>query len=510
MARRASRYGWCWLMLFGVLALSAQAQALSLNAQEQAGKRLYREGLSSSDAQLLARVGPSDLQVPANVLPCAGCHGTDGRGRPEGAVRPPSLDWQRLAAGPGLREMNGRRYPAYRAATLARAIGTGVDPGGNRLDPGMPRFELSLADQRNLTAYLMRLADDRDPGVEDDVLRLGTLLPQDGPLAEAGQVVRAVLEDGVEQINRQGGLHGRRLQLVVIDPGREAVSTAQALQRLAQRQVFALIAPLAPLLDSAALERERLPLVGTTPRDGGGVWVFDPLPTVPEQLLSVAAHARSALGLAPDGLQVVYAGQDQAEAAQSLRQRLQQLGFSPGPAQPFEGQAMAGEGIVFLGQARAFASLANALASAGRTPYLLAASSQVSGALPDLSAQWSQRLLLAYPFVPGDWSVAGRQALDRLRQRQGLDTRQTALQVSTLCAWRLLVEALRQAGRDVSRERLVAALEQLHDIDTGLTPALGFGPGRRRGLAGAHVLQVGLPGPSFTEVAPYSAVLQAP
>ena len=69
-----------WLGLFA----SHTALALDLTEQEQAGKRLYREGVSSSDAQLMARVGASDISVPASVLPCASCHGNDGRGRAEG------------------------------------------------------------------------------------------------------------------------------------------------------------------------------------------------------------------------------------------------------------------------------------------------------------------------------------------------------------------------------------------------------------------------------------------
>lgn len=496
------------LLLALLLLVCTQTQALTLTGQEQAGQRLYRQGLSSSDAQLQAQVGPSGIRVPASVLPCASCHGRDGSGRPEGGVRPPSLHWQRLALGQGERQVNGRRYPAYTAASLAKAIRSGVDPAGNRLDPAMPRFDLTLADQRNLTAYLKRLADERDPGLEDQVLRLGTLLPESGPLAEAGRVVRAVLEDGIEQLNRQGGLHGRRLELQVADPGTSAASTSQALAGLAQRQVFALVAPLAPWLDSGALAGEGLPLVGATPLDGGGPQVFDPLPALPEQLLSVAVHAREVLGL--QSLQVVFAGQDQALAAGRLLERMRQLGHNPPPAQPFEGRAVAGEGIVFLGSPRAFAEFAAALEREGRQPYLLAASAQVAGALPGLSAHWSQRLLLAYPFAPSDWRASGREALQGVRQRQGLDGHQAALQVSTLCAWQLLVEALRQVGRDASREGLIAALEQLHGVDTGLTPALGFGPGRRQGLAGAHVVQVSLPGPGFTEVAPYRVAPQVP
>ncbi|WP_409261825.1 ABC transporter substrate-binding protein [Pseudomonas putida] len=495
-----------WAVLLS-LALSAQALALDLTPNEQAGKRLYRYGVSSSEAQLMARVGASGMSVPASVLPCASCHGNDGKGRAEGGVRPPSLDWQRLALGQGERQVNGRNYPAYSDGMLARAIQHGVDPAGNALDPAMPRFELTLADQRNLTAYLKRLGEERDPGVEDGVLRLGTLLPANGPLADAGHVVRAVLEDGLAQINQQGGIHGRRLQLVVADTGTEQASAELALQRLLdQDQVFSLITPLAPMLDQqlpTLLEQRGVPLIGSTPRSGGSSQIFDPLPGIASQLLSLAAHARSALGLAPDGLRVVYAGNEQAALAEQVRERLLQQGWATPAIRAFDGQAIVAAGIVFVGRAQAFAALARALQAEGREPYLFAASSQVAGAVASLPAHWSQRVFLAYPYVPDDWTEQGMATLAGLQQRQGLDPRQASLQVNTLCALRLLSEALKQIGRDASREQLVAALEGLHDVDTGLTPALGFGPGRRQGMAGAHVVAVALPGPRFTAVAPY-------
>ncbi|WP_081717472.1 ABC transporter substrate-binding protein [Pseudomonas sp. LAIL14HWK12:I10] len=502
------------LTLLITMSLCSTAFALDLTEHEQAGKRLYREGQSSSDAQLLARVGSSDMSVPASVLPCASCHGADGRGRAEGGVRPPSLDWQRLALGQGERQTNGRSYPRYTDASLARAIQQGVDPAGNRLDAAMPRFDLTLADQRNLTAYLKRLADERDPGVEEGVLRLGTLLPGSGPLAEAGHVVRAVLEDGLAQLNQQGGVHGRRLELVVLDPGSDADSAEQALRQLLDKeQVFSLITPLAPMLDqrlTTVLAQQSVPLIGSTPRSGGSAQIFDPLPGLPAQLLSLAGHARDALGLAPDGLRVVYAGDEQAPLAEQVREQLVQQGWAPGALQPFDGQAVDGQGIVFVGRAQAFAELAAALQAAGRQPYLFAASSQVVGAVANLPAQWSQRVYLAYPFVPEDWTEQGLATLDGLQQRQGLDPRQASLQVNTLCALRLLTEALKQIGRDASREQLITALEGLHDVTTGLTPALGFGPGRRQGMAGAHVVAVALPGPRFTSVTPYRPVPDTP
>ncbi|WP_460423710.1 cytochrome c/ABC transporter substrate-binding protein [Pseudomonas sp. ZL2] len=499
-------------LLLSVLLVSPLASALALNPQEQAGKRLYREGLSGSDAQVSARVGAADMRVPASVVPCASCHGNDGLGRAEGGVRPPSLNWQRLAGGQGARQANGRSYPAYSQASLARAIQEGRDPAGNRLDPAMPRFVLSMADQRNLSAYLKRLADDRDPGLEEQTLRLGTLLPTRGALAEPARVVAAVLNDRIAQINRQGGIHGRALQLINLDPGPDQASAEQALgQLIGQERVFALIAPMAPGLEAtlvSRLEQARLPLIGAAPQLASSRQVFDPLPGLREQLLSLADYAQGSLSLQGAEVNIVYADASFAALAANLRQALLERGWRNVSAEPFEQQAPAAQALFYLGKASGFSRLTEALQQAGRTPYLFASSNQVASELLLVPPAWSRRVFLAYPFIPGDWTAQGRAALTAMRQRQGLDGRQGLLQVSTWCAMQLLEEALKRAGRDASREKLTQALEGLHDVQTGLTPALGFGPGRRQGLNGAHVVTVEMPGPVFYPVAAYQSVLE--
>lgn len=490
-----------------LLCLCQSALALELSPQEQAGKRLYREGVSASAAQVTARVGASDMSVPASVVPCASCHGDDGQGRPEGGVRPPSLDWQRLALGQGVQQINGRHYPAYSDASVARAIQQGRDPAGNHLDPAMPRFSLALSDQRNLTAYLKRLADDRDPGLEAEVLRLGTLLPQDGELADAARVVAAVLQGSVARINEQGGIHGRQLQLVVLDPGPDRASAERALtQLLGAEAVFALVMPMAPALDDSLaqrLEQARVPLIGALSQTSRSREIFQPLPGLSEQLYSLALYAEAQLQLRQGETQIVYSDAQQAGLAHELQTQLQQRGWAQVQVAAFAGQVPTAQALFYLGSASAFAQLTAALQAAGRTPYLFAASSQVAGELLSVPEQWSRRVFLAYPFIPSDWTARGRDALSALRAREGLDGRQALLQVGAWCSMVLLEEGLKRAGRDASRDKLVSALEGLHDVDTGLTPPLSFGPGRRQGLEGAHVVTVELPGPMFYPVAPY-------
>jgi hypothetical protein len=54
----------------------------------------------------------------------------------------------------------------------------------------------------------------------------------------------------------------------------------------------------------------------------------------------------------------------------------------------------------------------------------------------------------------------------------------------------VFVEALTRAGKDLSREKLVNTLEGFYDYDTGATPRITFGPNRRIGAAGAHVVSI--------------------
>ena len=62
--------------------------------------------------------------------------------------------------------------------------------------------------------------------------------------------------------------------------------------------------------------------------------------------------------------------------------------------------------------------------------------------------------------------------------------------MAALAAVKLLVEGLRGAGHTLDRERLVEAIEALYRYETGLTPPLTYGPNRRIGALGAHVMVV--------------------
>lgn len=488
------------LLLIVLLLGGGTALALPLD-DEAAGRRLYQDGLSSSGGEVLALVGAAGTPLPAASLPCAGCHGNDGRGRPEGTVRPPDITWRRLTK-PYEQSVNGRTYPAYDEAALARAIEKGVDPAGNRLDPAMPRFVLSASDMARLIAYLRGLEARHDPGVSAERLRIGTLLPGTGALAEQSRTVAALLQGMVAMLNRSGGIHGRQLELVVRDPGATRASAEKALRQLLdEEQVFALLAPLVPQLEGRLDElASGVPVIGPLAQfaDGDqGRAIFTPLPGLREQMLALAGFAAEQLPLQPRRVVLVYQGEHRlATLAEQLSAELLRRGWSEASVlatteESLGERAANVEAVFYLGSQEGFIAMSRRLQADDSTPpYLFAAASQVAGGALELPPPYTERLFLAYPFLLDDWTRDGTEALARLHRQAGLDGRHGVLQVNTYCAALLLFEGLSKVGRDASRQGLVSALEGLHGFRTGLTPVLGFGPGRRVGASGVHVVAV--------------------
>ncbi len=509
-----------------LLAAGHAGAALELTESEAAGKRIYTQGTSASGSSITARVGPAGTPMPGSVVPCANCHGADGRGRPEGGVRPTDITWRRLTAPYGQRLASGRTHPAYDEAAFARAVTQGIDPAGTRLDQSMPRFVMSMRDVADLTAYMKRLEEDRDPGLLGDVLRIGTLLPQDGHLAELGATVAGVLRGVFDGLNEQGGIHGRRIELVVVDAGADRASAEAALHRLVEQEpVFAVVAPLAPGLEgelARLVDAQRIPVVGPLARlteGSGSRFLFDPLPGLREQLLALGEFAATLPGLTnPQAAIVAPRDEPSQRIAADLAGRLQargwqQVGVHAYTAGELGTADLVGEfsrrgvqAVFFLGRNDDFGALVAAANGAMLSPYLFAASTQVGAAALEVAPMFSERVFLAYPSLPQDWTPEGIAALDALRQRAGLSPRHAAFQVSAYVSALVLVEGLKRSGRDTSRDKLVAAIEGLHGFRTGLTPALSFGPGQRVGAPGAHIVTVDLQRRAFQPTGRYVKV----
>lgn len=84
----------------------------------------------------------------------------------------------------------------------------------------------------------------RAAGVADRELVLGTHLDLSGPVAIAMPVIRNGIQMRIDEANEAGGIHGRKLRLVIEDNASQPSQAVRAVDKLIRRdEVFALLCP---------------------------------------------------------------------------------------------------------------------------------------------------------------------------------------------------------------------------------------------------------------------------
>ena len=460
------------------------------------GRGLFQHGLSARGVPLQGRLGPERIELSGELAACARCHTPSGRGSQEGGVevpdiRPAALQHSRTQS---VGEVEERSRPAYERATLLRAITEGTSASGRRLGIAMPRYVLGEEEAEELLAYLERLGEAPDPGVSPATLTLGSALPLSGQRGPVGREVEAVLRAAFAEVNAAGGIFRRRLELVVEDDA--ASGERDSTTRLVGRGVFALVASLreGPVPSDTLLRREEVPLV--LPLAAGGSGEHGPLfflyPEEPVQARLVVQHlARTAEeGLLRRRALLVVRSEDEAGRAwawaarqEALRRELPAPLEAPVLPELPEGPPPA---ILYEGSAAGLRTLFRALEARGLevpvfAPARLAELSSVEGS--------SAQVLFVYP--PGvEGHQAGLEEFSAFLRSHGLRPGHVAFQLQAYAAARVLVEALRRAGADLTRTDLIQALESLRDFDTGAAPPVTFGVDRRVGVQGAQLVRV--------------------
>ena len=426
-----------------------------------------------------------------------------------------NITWDRLTAAYGATQAGRRRHPPYTEASFSRAIGAGVDPAGHALHPAMPRFELP-ARRRHRARQLPQAPRYRPAsGVTDSVIRIGTLVPADGPDAAAGRAAAAALSAYFDRLNAGGGVYGRRVELSDgVARGRHtrrragsstrsfaiprlwrwsAASPAAGLDATAIAAVEArnvpFIGPLTSVATPSAIARTTFYLLSGVEQQARALIDFDAARSGPGDTTVAIARSRA---LVPDDV----AGRIAAACGDAGWQVRQLIVDGDGLTCRQRGRRSdarrAGTGAVPHG--RPHDGAADRSDGRGR-------SRPRSSWCP---ARWRRtmccacrrrrcrRTFVALPSVPADQSPAAREEYRALARDYHLPPADVAAQLAALGAAKVLIQGLKVAGRGLDRTTLVTAIETLGDFDTGLTPRLRFGRSARVGAAGAYIATLDL------------------
>ncbi|HEX6901537.1 MAG TPA: ABC transporter substrate-binding protein [Thermoanaerobaculia bacterium] len=504
-----NRLSFTILLLLPVLLHAADPA--DLEKQIARGRQIYIEGTSPSGGEIIAVMSDAGVEVPATAVPCASCHGRDGKGRPEGGVQPTDLTWTNLTKPYGVTHASGRKHPPYDERSLKRAISLGLDPAGQKLHVAMPRFRMNLQDMADLTAYMKRLGTERDPGVSDTSLRVGVILPPAGSLSAMGQAVRSALTARFEALNKTGGIYGRRVEPRFLEAPAAADQrrawTADFLQR---EEIFVGLASFLAGADAelASLFQEKeVPLIGPFtlhPREAFPLnrYVFYLLPGVEAQGQALLRFAAGKWEGKPQAAVVAPAGPELDGAVEALTKAAAAAGW-PAPlvlrlrdgsaAQDLQRLAAAkADPVFFLGSGAEGAALLQAADRLDWRPRFLATAAAADDSLFKAPAAFDGKVFLALPTSgPSPEAAASYRALAAGAK---LPADNVSAQLSALAAAEVLIEALEKAGRELSREKLVDELEKLRQFQSGYAPPVTYNVSRRLGARGAYVMRLDLAG----------------
>jgi ABC-type branched-subunit amino acid transport system substrate-binding protein/cytochrome c553 len=475
---------------------------------QRRGRRIYFEGTSSSGSSIVAVIGSSREGVSAALVTCGNCHGRDGRGRPEGGIEPRDVRWSVLSKPLAATERPGR--PAYTRALAGRAITMGLDAGGARLGDGMPRYRLSPEDLADLVAYLEVLGSEVDPGISPTSITLGTLLPQEQSAPELRQAIVSTVQAFADDLNDRGGLYNRKIVIQFEDMNPAPSGSGRDVEELLKRgPMFALLAPYFAGRDqevARVVRDEGLPVIGpfsNLSSSGAAAerCIFHIHSAIDDQARALAIFAigqprarapaiiESDDRLSPQAADAV--AQVWARAGWSVPERIVIPGGEEGAQVTRLVERLAARGndvIVYLGPAALVQPLLVAADGASYRPSVFLIGALSGGGVLDLPASFDGRAFLAMPHLDQDVTRSGHEDYAHLSARYKLVPDHRAAQLAVLAAARVLEEGLRRCGRDLSRAKLIDELERLEEFPTGYSRPVTFGPNRRAGTAGAHVL----------------------
>jgi len=498
-------------LVLAVLFLAAAATAAGLTEAQRRGKRIYMEGKGRH--KIFAFLEGAGLRAPGAGFPCINCHLAGGTGQLEGGVQSADITWFHLTKEFSGKRPSGRAHPPYDEESLRTAITSGLDPGGNGLDTAHPRFEMDREDLEDLVAYIKVMDREPVPGVTDNEVRVGILLPEAGPLAEAGREVRSLLTGFFSEVNAKGGLYGRSLRLVPFpfDPGQEEGALPVARRAVDSEEVFCFLANVGGQADDSAarfMSSRKVPvivplLLAPESGYGSGRYTFHIFASLRDQARVMADFLAGRLRKPGDRVGLLYARDSSGRAgAKGSKEQLSRRGLTLAAEESFSpdafsaGEAVArmragaADAVLYFGGPREAVAFCREADGQGYRPLFVAPAPMVGISPAAVPRGILGSVFLATPFEAPNPSSRRMAEFFRLGEKYGLSARHRTFQFLAYSGAILLEEGLRRSGKGVTREKLVDSIGNVWQLETGVTPPLTYNPNRRAGAAGAAILAV--------------------
>lgn len=344
-------------------------------------------------------------------------------------------------------------------------------------------------------------------GVIDDEVLFGMSSAMSGPLKDYGQQMQVGIESAFSAQNRAGGIFGRKLKLAVLDDGYEPERTKLTMRQLVEKQkVFAIVGnvgtPTAAVSVPYILEKSVIffaPFCGADflRNDPPDRFVFNYRPSYWEEMAAAVRFLVDVKGIKPAQIAVLAQNDSYGEAGfEGVAYMMRKYKRDPGQVlrvgykrnttdvteavRVIKANAPKLRAVVMASTSKATARFVQKMRDEN-LDLLLATisgvnSSELAEQLMALGPRFAEGVIVTQ-VVPLPTSRAS--AVIKYQQDLAVHApseKPGFISLEGYLAANLLLEGLRRAGRDLTTDSLVTALESVKNLDIGIGAPLSFGP----------------------------------
>jgi ABC-type branched-subunit amino acid transport system substrate-binding protein len=323
-------------------------------------------------------------------------------------------------------------------------------------------------------------------GVTDKEILIGQFAATSGPAAQLGQRMQVGMQTYFTAVNAQGGVNGRAIKLLTRDDGYEPEKAVAAVKALIHEdKVFALAGSVGTPTGLAALPiltEQQVPLVGMFTgaqalREPFNRYVFHVRASYFDETERIVQHLTT---LGTKKIAVFYQNDAYGKAGlEGVTQALAKRQLTPVATATVERNSVdvtqsletlvkaEPEAIVQISAYKSCAALIKQARAKGYGGQFFNVSFVGSRALADELGDAGQGVVISQvvPFPYAQSSPIVREYQQRMTEAGQKDFDFSSLE-GYLTA-RILVEGLRRAGKNLSREGLINGLESMHDMNLG-------------------------------------------
>jgi len=349
-------------------------------------------------------------------------------------------------------------------------------------------------------------------GITDRSIKVGTVVDTTGPLAFFGSTIKAAIEAYFKMVNGQGGIHGRRLELVQESDNYEPARSVAALKKIITRdEVFCFIANMGTgsvMAQVPIIEEEKIPLIGPVTsgpfvKEPPKRYIFPTISTYDIHGMSMIdfifnhlkkSHPKIGLIGSESLGPLVEAGMEKeitkfkSSIEAKVRFADKEVDFS---SHVIKLQKANVDPVVIVGIYGQTAKILSEMPKLGWKPTVVINASAADPKLLELSGIAGEGAFVQMAFAMYTDDPPGVREYRELMAKYAPDAK-----LSNFAMWggfisaKLLTEGLRRAGKDVTREKLVEAMETISDFKTDVFPPISYGPKVRAGASGAYYAEI--------------------